>query len=457
MGIRRYAPLLLALVVVTACGEQEQADSVTGLQFAKPQPPPTATCDANSLNSLISGYFPGSSSTPIKTLKDAMVAATGTANRDAGFAILDSIGSLSRNPNVTTNPAAGSLLAQGIIKCMDLEVAEFDPAFPADPIYDFTKALTQATGGAFYVRGGNATGTATVVGALIEPGPDTTVLSGVAPVPEDPSWVSILDGNIGSDGRVLLYGYPVTLSPLVYEWATIPPAADFNPGAIVAVCDDNTATNLMVFETNIGVLQYSSGNAICAAPISLVLRESGWGPRALAARLARVLAPSTLYAAVETRSGSGGTIRTVKSKFSTEPVSTVRLDFVKEPPRTMRLNVEYEVIVRATTVVKGNVEGVDGGCVYLVGSTNNGQFTELGGTRDPSCQSLAKAAFDKTETTEIDGEKAAGYAVFVLRATKTGGLTITATATDDQGSPIGLLGRDGQTFLSDSVRTNVKP
>ena len=34
MGIRRYALLLLALVVVTACGEQEQAESVTGLQFA---------------------------------------------------------------------------------------------------------------------------------------------------------------------------------------------------------------------------------------------------------------------------------------------------------------------------------------------------------------------------------------------------------------------------------------
>ena len=62
-----------------------------------------------------------------------------------------------------------------------------------------------------------------------------------------------------------------------------------------------------------------------------------------------------------------------------------------------------------------------------------------------------------TETEEIDGEQAAGYAVFQLKATKTGGLTITATATDDEGSPIGVLGRDGQTFLTDEVRTNVKP
>ncbi len=455
MGIRRYAPVLLAMVVATACGEQEQTDGVTGLEFAKKQKQPTTVCDANSLNSLISGYFPGSSSNPIKTLKDAMIAATGTANRNAGFAILEAIGSRSRNPDVATNPAAGSLLAQGVIKCMDLGAGEFDPAFPTDPIYNFTQALTHAAGGAFYVRGGNATGTATVVGALID-GEDITVLSGVTPVPEDPSWPNILDGNTGSDGRVLLYGYPVTLDPLVYEWATIPPAADFTPGALVAVCDGNTATNLMVHETNIGVLQYSSGNAICASPISLVRRDHGWGPRGLAARLARVLAPTTLHA-VETRSGSGGTIRTVKSQFSTQPVSTVKLEFLKEPPRTMKLNQEYPVIVRATTVVKGKVEGVDGGCVYLVGSTNNGQFTELGGTRDASCQSVAKAAFDKTETTEIDGEKAAGYAVFQLKATKTGGLTITATATDDSGSPIGVLGRDGQTFLTDEVRTNVKP
>jgi hypothetical protein len=456
MGIRRYAPLLLAMVVATACGEQEQTESVTGLQFAKPQPP-AAVCDANSLNSLISGYFPGSSSNPIKTLKDAMVAATGTANRDAGFAILDSIGSLSRNSAVATDPSAGSLLTQGIIKCMDLDAADFDPTFPTDPIYNFTKALTQATGGAFYVRGGDAGGTATVVGALIEPGPDTTVLSGVAPTAEEPSWTNILDGNTGSDGRVLLYGYPVTLDPLVYEWATIPPAADFTPGAIVAVCDDNTASDVMVFETNIGILQYSSGNAICAEPISLVLREGGWGPRALVARLARALTPSPLQAAVVTLSGSGGTIRTVKSKFSTEPVETVKLEFVQEPPRNMKLGQAYPVIVRATTVVKGKVEGVDGGCVYLVGSTNNGQGTELDGTRDPSCQTLAKAAFDKTETEEIDGVQAAGYAVFQLKATKTGGLTITATATDDEGNLVGVLGRDGQTFLPDTVRTNVKP
>ena len=67
MGIRRYAPLLLSVVAATACGEQEQSVGVTGLEFAKPQPP-SAACDANSLNSLISGYFPGSSGKPIKTL-----------------------------------------------------------------------------------------------------------------------------------------------------------------------------------------------------------------------------------------------------------------------------------------------------------------------------------------------------------------------------------------------------
>ena len=51
----------------------------------------------------------------------------------------------------------------------------------------------------------------------------------------------------------------------------------------------------------------------------------------------------------------------------------------------------------------------------------------------------------------------AGYAVFEVKGTKSGGLAITASASDDQGSPIGVLGRDGQTFVTDQIKVNVKP
>ena len=52
---------------------------------------------------------------------------------------------------------------------------------------------------------------------------------------------------------------------------------------------------------------------------------------------------------------------------------------------------------------------------------------------------------------------AAGFASFSFKVTKTGGLVLTATATDDNGSAIGVVGRNGQTFTSPTFKTNVKP
>jgi hypothetical protein len=449
------------MVAAAACGDQQQSDDVTGPRFAPKPPPNSAGCEPNSLNSLISGYFPGSSGSAIKSLKDDMIAAgTNTAGaRDAGFEILDSIGSASRNPAYTLDPVAGSDLAQGVVRCM-FDASTFSPAFPADPIYDFAPALTHAAAGAFYVRGAGAAGTATVVGALLAPGPDTTVISGVAPM-SPATWTSSLAGNTGSEGRVLIYGFPVTQDPLVYEWATLPPAATFSPGAIVALCDDNPDSDVMVHESTVGVLAYSTGDPICAAPISMALRETGWGPRALATRLVRAmgaaLTPTSLQAAVAAKSGSGGTATTFKSKFKTEPVAQVTIKYTQAPPKVMKLNQTYPIEVRATSVVNGATAGVNGVCVYLTGTNNNGQPTDLEGTADTSCQSLSKAVFKQTESKTVGGQPAAGYAAFQLKVTKNGGLLLTAGATDDQGSPIGVIGRDGQTFLGDEVKVNVKP
>ena len=458
MGIRRFAPLLLAVVVASACNEQEQPDGVTGPQF-KPGPPPSpSACDPSSLNSLISGYFPGGTSSAIRSLKDAMIAATeGSEKRDNGFEILDSIGSVSRDADYSLDPVAGSELTKGIIKCM-FTASTFVPSFPTNAIYNFAPALSHASGGAFYVRGGTSGGTNTVVGALIAPGPDTTVLSGIAP-PTELSWTTVLaDSNAASEGRVLIYGYPVVdgtgamLDPLVYEWATIPPAAEFSPGAIVAVCDNNTDSTAMVHETSVGVLAYSTGNPICSAAISIVLKKSGWGPRELAARLARVVAPSTLHATVLPRSGSGGTVTTVKSKFSTKPVETVTLTFQPDPPKTMNIRqMPYAITVRATTLVDGVVTGVNGTCVYLTGSNNNGQNLALSGNRE--CDNTPPGGV--SVTTKSVGDNA-GYAVFALSVSKTGGLNLTASSTDENGKT-GVVDRSGQTFITDLAKSNVKP
>jgi hypothetical protein len=453
MGIRRYVPLLLAVAVASACTEQQDVGNVTGLQSAKPTPPPAAACDPSTLNSLINGYFPGSRTADIKDIKDDMIAAVEFSDkRDFGFALLDSIGQLSRTTSVDT--VAGSNLTQGIIKCM-FDASLFTPAFPTDAVYNFAPALSKANGGAFFVRGAGLAGTDTVVGATFVPlggGTDITVLSGITP-PSGSSWTSVLAGNTASEGRVLLYGRLVSSSPFVYEWATIPPAATFSPGAIVAVCDDNTASNAMVHETNVGLLQFSSGNAICGANVPLVMEPASWSPRWLASRLARTLLPAPLQAAVALKSGSGGTVTTAKSLFSTKPVSTVRFEFVIRPPKKIFLSGDPATIqVRATANVDGVPTGVNGTCVYVVGSENNGANFALDGTHE--CGNEPPGAISAITESRADGS--AGYATLEVTATKTGGATLTATAEDATGTT-GVIGRDGQVFINATAKTTFAP
>ncbi len=453
MGIRGTVACAALVLALAACGEQQTPESVAGPSLARNNAPTNpAACDPSSLNSLITGYFQGNSANPIKTLKDAMVASPGTTTaRDKGFAILDSIGARSRRLTVDTD--AGSALAKGVIKCM-FDATSFAPPFPTDAIYNFAPALDAVAGGGFYTRGAGTGGSGPVQGAV--PGdPDPDVLSGVNP-PTGSTWSSILAGNTGSEGRVLIYGYPVTPDPLVYEWATIPPAAVFDPGAVVAVCDGADAATSMIHESTIGVLAYTSATPICAAPLSVVIKDTGWGPRALAARLARAVVtavqPQPLQAAMA-KSGTGGTATTFKSKFSKKPVTLVPLTFTIKPPAVIGLGQTVSAEVRATTTVDGVTTGVNGVCVYLKGANNNGQGTALVGSHDSRCLQIAEMvdAFTSTKGS------AAGFASFSFKVTKNGGLVLTATATDDNGSAIGVVGRNGQTFTSPTSKSNVKP
>lgn len=67
-----------------------------------------------------------------------------------------------------------------------------------------------------------------------------------------------------------------------------------------------------------------------------------------------------------------------------------------------------------------------------------------------------------TETIDVDPtskvDLKAGYASISFTVSKTGALSITASASDDFDSNIGAIGRNGQIFTnSNPVRTNVKP
>jgi hypothetical protein len=458
MGTRTFVSLLLAALALTACGEQQQPESVAGPSLAGGKPTDPAVCDPGSLNSLIAGYFPGNYDPDIKALKDALIAAGAetTNGLNAGFAILKEIGNLSRN-DPAADLDAGNLLAQGIIKCT-FNAKNFTPNFPDDAIYNFAPALDAFAGGAFYVRpGGTLTDKEPVQGALDIDTETPNIQSGVAPL-GTATWTSILSDNTLSGGKALIYGYQVDNDPFTYEWATIPPAATFNPGATVALCDGD-ASNLMIHESNIGILAFQSAGGICAAAYSLVLKETGWGPRALAARLARVvvdaLQPAPVQAATVGNLGTGGTASTFKSRITKDPVSVVTIKYTIKPLTTFKVGQTISAEARATTPVGVNnvITGVNGVCLYIFGSNNNGVNTALVGSHDSRCARIEGAVDDYTESKNLE----AGYANFSYAVTKVGGLVQTVTTADDTGGQSGVVGRNGQTFIPDQAKSNVRP
>jgi hypothetical protein len=453
MGTRSVVACLALTLAVAACSEQQDPENVAGPSLAG-RPTDPAACDPNSLNSLISGYFPSNTGSKAKTYKDALIAAgpETSTGLSAGYSVLQEIGGLSRS--MTVNGAAGSDLAKGIIKCM-FNAKNFSPTFPSDSIYNFAPALDAGAGGAFYVRGAGTNNEGLVQGAINGSSADANILSGVMPL--SGTWTDVLDSNTISGGKALIYGYQTKADPLQYEWATIPPAAKFDPQLVVAICDGTDSVTAMIHESSIGVLAYQSANTICTTtPVAVTLKDTGWGPRALAARLARVVVdavrPQPLQAAM-LKSGTGGTASTFKSKFSKKGVTSVALTFTTKPPSTFKLGANVAAEVRATTLVDAVTTGVNGVCVYLRGSNNNGQGTSLSGSHDSRCERIAEAVDAYTVTKG----SSAGFASFTFKATKTGGLIITATATDDTGSLIGVVGRNGQTFTNDQVKVNVKP
>ena len=440
-----YAIAAAATLALAACSDREP-ESTTGPQFAPPSADP---CGFS--NSLITNYFPSSRQAPILSLKQSMASAgTGTTNaRTFGFEIMDSIGSVSRNFVVT--PGAGAQLTIAVIGCM-FNNATF--TYPTNALADFTAALTNADGGAYYVRGGGLAGadvpgrSATVIGRIDPLSGVDGNLSGLAP--SSGSWTTMLAGNSASEGRALIYGYAVTADPLVFEWATVPSDLAFSPGVVVAVCDNDLSGTAMVNEEAVGVLEYVN-SSICATAQSLTTLERGWGPKALAGRLGRMLVgalvPEPLQATV-LRTGTGGTTTTVpKSKFGKKLVSTLTLVWKDQPPAVIK-GTDPATKVPISFTVSASGDPIFGTCAYLAGSNNNGAPTKLIGPQHPACTNPPNGDANALSVLLTPHNTTASLADFgPVGVTKTGGILFTGTAD--------VLNRDG--FGSIFIKSNVKP
>jgi hypothetical protein len=319
------------------------------------------------------------------------------------------------------------------------------PGFPDSSLYEFHKALNAPAGGAYYVRPEAVASSSPAIGSLS----GTTAtgnLSGVAP-PIGSTWGDLLDE------KILIYGWPVVTDPEnpldnSFEWALIRPNAIFDPGAVIALCvGEIVPPNTVVEESNMGFLSWEgTGGYICGISRPLTMRESGWGPRALARRLASLITPQPAFATVALAGGTG-TAKTLKSEISFEPVDgAVTLSVSIKPKPVERKNVEFTIQILATLDGKG----ANGICVTLTGFSNNGQIAQLLGDSNcdvPGPKQLAR----ETETTFVDGTPKAGYATFLVTIPSPGAMSISVTGgNEDNNLDLGITGTSIAKF-------NVKP
>jgi hypothetical protein len=438
---------LAAVFALGACSEQQQK-TATGPEFAGGPPPGPTDCDFSLVRTLVNSYFTSPLQQDAKSLEQQMeTAGSRTSNAiQRGFDIMTLIGRASREGTPSTT--VGSNLTKALMRCMfDVGNTTNFPGFPND--FDFAPALTELTGGAYYVRGGPSDATSTVVAADFS-GSTPNNLSAVAPA-GTATWPGILAGNALSADRALFYGSVVGLSPLVYDWKTMPPNTAFgSSGALVGVCDGNVGSSALVNESSLGFLPYASADGICAADQPVAMIESGWGPLALMRRAAHwsaeLLTPQALQATVVGKTGSGGTSTGFKSKFKTTSLtSPLTVKFVAgAPPSKVKLNTPFTVSVTVTGPADpGFPSAVLNACVYVTGANNNGTPTQLLGDTDPRCDS------PPTPDARSAVTGAGGVASLSAHVTKNGGLVLTAT--------VKVIDRPAVTGGVATAKTNVGP
>jgi hypothetical protein len=423
-------PALVSLIVLAACSEPEPR-TPTGPDF-KVTPPPTA-CDFGAVKNLINSVFSPPDKQTAQTFESQMEpTAQSAAAVTNGFAIMDLLGKASRS-STPPSPTGGSSLTIALTKCMftasDTEYTKLAGGKGLDSVR-FDKALTFSAGGVYFVVGANydiADGVPQVLNGKVTSPTPLGKLSAVAPgpaaFPETPppaftlgNWTTQLEDNISNNqgGRALVYGYPVSTDPIVFEWATIAPFTTFKDYAVVSICDGLTGTDLMLHESSLGVLAFSEAN-LCGLPDATGTTKSGF-----------------------------------RSEFKTTAVTAVTVGWDKAPPAKQKLNADSTAIARATTQVSINGalkdQGVNGVCMIVTWANNNGQGTtvvgpEECGKKDPADNELSAVTGN--------GPGGAGFATFTYHVTKSGGQFSTLTGD--------VVGREGQTFNSVVKKTNIIP
>jgi len=452
---RRFSSFVAvgATVALAACSDSTP-QSTTDPQFAST---PTDACTISS--TLVNSYFQGQTAQQIRALT-ALLPDSGLGTRGArtvGFRIMDSIGAVSRR-STSASASAGAALTKALIPCMFANASDF--TYPTNAAADFTKALTSAAGGAYFVRGGGTGGvddagrSAAIVGTTSAPTTDGN-LSVLAP--SSGSWTTMLSGNTSSEGRALIYGYLASAAgaPIQYEWATIPSGLNFAPDAVVTVCDGDLSPSAMILTEAVGVLAYKATELCTNSAQSITAVPTGWGPRALAARVGRMLTgavtPEPLHAAA-LLSGTGGTTskipRSIVSKLLVG-ANGVSLKWVSPPPAviagtaTETGGTKFPVSFSASAA--GN--SIVGFCAYLVGRNNNGTPTLLIGPRDQSCTAGgAEALSVLVQSTASETVSVADFGQ--VGVSKTGGIVFTGS--------VQVVARAGS-GNTPPAKSNVKP
>jgi hypothetical protein len=268
----------------------------------------------------------------------------------------------------------------------------------------------------------------------------TTPISAIAPMTSSTPWSQILDTVPETPHSVLVYGHDIS-GTTGYDWALIRPDANFkSPYAEVALCEASDNGSTMVNESSIGVLGFVSTD-ICTTGSAMLEREGG--PFALVRRMARfgaeLLSPEPLHAAVAVLTSTiGGSAGGAKSQFTTTDVTSVTLHFSPVPASVQHANQFFTVSVQAST---SNGAAVNGVCVYLTATNNNGTLTVLQG--NDAC-SGGKGPSAVTQTVG----SVSGIASIAMFDPKTGGIILIANGS--------VVGRSGSVTPT-STKINVKP
>jgi hypothetical protein len=428
--LRRVWPLLAVAGVLAVAGcSADKEQTPTGLELKVTPPPPYSGCDFSTVKSLITSYFPPPYQQTAQGFESLMESTDAAVRRTNGFAVMDLIGQVSRStsPGSTTT---GSSLTKALTKCMfdttNPEYTSLAGGNGLDAVL-FENALSPATGGVYYVVGAgydfntttdfpnvlkgtvggtfSGNGNYKVTGGTRNSAVGPATLSGGSYVLGS-SWATLLSGNTDEEGRALVYGYQTSTGtqPLEYEWATIKPFTTFDPYALVSICE-GTATTLMVHESGVGVLAFSTAD-LCNS------------------------------------SDATGTATGFRSKFSNQDVTTLNVIYKDAPPSLWKLSTQPNPISVYVSVGTQTTSGVFGVCMYLTGTNNNGQFlnftTQPGPAHDPACLTPPVAApylSVKTKASSVS-QTLADFGNVSISKTGTLTLTVTADVIDRSGSGV---------------------